>query len=122
MAVVGLAVVIFRRLNQPAILGYLIAGVLVGPFTLLQTPVTNTESIWLLADLGLVLLLFAIGLEFWWRRIRQVGLSWTAGLSNRLNLGYKLARERPPRPLVADLHSHVRTMSLRYRRSPGQDR
>lgn len=76
MAVAGVAVVVFRRLGQPPILGYLIAGLLIGPFTFPNTtPVTNVESIRLLADLGLVLLLFALGLEFGWRRIREVGLS-----------------------------------------------
>ncbi len=96
MAVAGLAVVIFRKLNQPAILGYLIAGVIVGPFTLSTPPVTNIESIRLLADLGLVLLLFAIGLEFGWRRIRQVGLSvlviGTLELIVMLALGYQTGR------------------------------
>ncbi len=74
MAVAGVAVVVFRKLNQPPILGYLIAGVIVGPFTLPNPPVTNQESIRLLADLGLVVLLFAVGLELGWRRIRQVGM------------------------------------------------
>ena len=73
MAVAGAAVVLFRKINQPPILGYLIAGLIVGPFTLPNPPITNIESIRLLADLGLVLLLFALGLEFGWRRIRQVG-------------------------------------------------
>jgi K+:H+ antiporter len=70
MAVAGEVVVLFRKLNQPPILGYLIAGLLIGPFTFPHPPITNLESIRLLADLGLVLLLFAVGLEFGWRRIR----------------------------------------------------
>ncbi|MCI0437952.1 MAG: cation:proton antiporter [Chloroflexi bacterium] len=78
MSVAGAAIVLFRRINQPPILGYLIAGLIVGPFTLplmgLKSPVTSTETIRLLADLGLVILLFALGLEFGWRRIRQMGL------------------------------------------------
>jgi CPA2 family monovalent cation:H+ antiporter-2 len=78
MTVAGAAILLFRKLKQPPILGYLIAGVVVGPFTLpllgLQAPVTNADSIRLLADLGLVLLLFAVGLEFGWQRIRQMGL------------------------------------------------
>jgi CPA2 family monovalent cation:H+ antiporter-2 len=74
MAVAGGVVVLFRRFNQPPILGYLIAGLLIGPFTFPRPPITNLESIRLLVDLGLVLLLFAVGLEFGWRRIRRVGL------------------------------------------------
>lgn len=99
MAVAGVAIVIFRRLNQPPILGYLIAGVIVGPFTLplfgIHPPITNTESIRLLADLGLVLLLFALGLEFGWSRIRQMGLRviliGTIEIIFMIALGYELA-------------------------------
>jgi CPA2 family monovalent cation:H+ antiporter-2 len=73
MAVAGVAIVIFRRLNQPAIMGYLLAGLLVSPLALPHINVADIESIRRLADLGLLLLLFAIGLEFGWQRIRQIG-------------------------------------------------
>lgn len=74
MAVAGTALVLFRRLGQPAILGYLLAGVVVGPYTLPNPPVQDADSVRSLADLGLVLLLFAVGLEFGWERIRRIGL------------------------------------------------
>ncbi len=70
----AVALILFRRLKQPAILGYLLVGVLIGPFTLPHSPVGNVESIRLLADVGLVVLLFALGLELGWDRIRRVGL------------------------------------------------
>ena len=73
MAVAGAALVLFRFLKQPPVLGYLVAGVLIGPFTLPIAPVRDLDTIRLLADLGLVLLLFGIGLELGWQRIRQVG-------------------------------------------------
>ena len=73
MAVAGGALVLFRFLKQPPVLGYLLAGVIIGPFTLSNPPVQNVDTIRLLADLGLVLLLFGIGLEFGWQRIRGVG-------------------------------------------------
>ena len=96
MAVAGGAVVVFRRLRQPSILGYLVAGILVGPFTLPNPPVTNIEIVRLLADLGLVLLLFAVGMEFGWRRIRQVGLGvlliGTIEMCVMLGIGYQLGR------------------------------
>ena len=60
-----------RQLKLPAILGYLGTGVLLGPFAL--GAVQNADTIGLLADLGLVLLLFGIGLECGWSRIRDVG-------------------------------------------------
>lgn len=74
MAVAGGALVIFRQLGQSTILGYLIAGLIIGPFTLPDPLIREIETIRLLADLGLILLLFALGLEFGWERIRQIGL------------------------------------------------
>lgn len=71
MAVAGLAVVLCRWVRLPTALGYLASGALVGPSAL--GAVENSETIRLLADLGLVLLLFGIGLELGWRRIRDVG-------------------------------------------------
>jgi CPA2 family monovalent cation:H+ antiporter-2 len=96
MAVAGIAVVIFKRLRQPSILGYLLAGVLVGPFTFPNAPVTNIEIVRLLADLGLVLLLFAVGMEFGWRRVRQVGvgvlLIGTMEMLVMVGLGYEIGK------------------------------
>ncbi len=71
MAVAGAALVLCRQIKLPPVLGYLVAGVLIGPSVLKS--VENPETIGLLADLGLVLLLFGIGLECGWRRIREVG-------------------------------------------------
>jgi monovalent cation:H+ antiporter-2, CPA2 family len=73
MAVAGGALVLFRHFKLPPVLGYLLAGIIIGPFTLPNPPVQNVDTIRLLADLGLVLLLFGIGLELGWQRIRQVG-------------------------------------------------
>jgi CPA2 family monovalent cation:H+ antiporter-2 len=58
------------RLRQPAIVGYLVAGVLIGPFT--PGFVGDVEQISALADVGVVLLLFALGVEFSIRELRQV--------------------------------------------------
>ena len=61
-----------ERFRQSAIVGYLIAGMLLGPnaFQVLS----NSAEVELLAELGVALLLFAIGLEFSWRRLRAMGL------------------------------------------------
>ncbi len=75
MIVAGAMTLLFRRLRQPPILGYLIAGLLIGPYTLPNPPVTDIHTISLLADLGLILLLFGLGLEFSWSKIRQIGLA-----------------------------------------------
>ena len=71
MAAGGVAMLVCRQIRMPPILGYLGAGVLLGPSAF--GAVYNTDTISLLADLGLVLLLFGIGLECGWSRIRDVG-------------------------------------------------
>ncbi len=73
MAVAGGGLALARLVGQPTVLGYLLAGVLIGPFTLPNPPISNLDTIGLLAELGLVLLLFGIGLELGWRRIRGIG-------------------------------------------------
>lgn len=74
MVIAGGITLLFRQLRQPPILGYLLAGLIVGPYTPPTSLIGNAETIRLLADLGIVLLLFSIGLEFTWDRLRSVGL------------------------------------------------
>jgi CPA2 family monovalent cation:H+ antiporter-2 len=62
---------IAQRLNQPLILGYIIAGILVGPYTGGVT-VTEIHDIELLAEIGVALLLFALGLEFNFKKLERV--------------------------------------------------
>lgn len=75
MAVAGGVTLLFRWLRQPPILGYLIAGLIISPYTLPIPLVEDIDTIRLLADLGLVLLLFGVGLEFSWNKIRGLGLA-----------------------------------------------
>ncbi|MCP4711659.1 MAG: cation:proton antiporter, partial [Planctomycetes bacterium] len=60
-----------ERLKQSAILGYLLAGTLLGPNALGWMP--NNLAVSTIAELGVALLLFTIGLEFSWRRLRNIG-------------------------------------------------
>ncbi|MAT95922.1 MAG: portal protein [Anaerolineaceae bacterium] len=62
---------IAQRLKQPLLLGYILAGVLVGPFTAGPT-VTEVHDIELLAEIGVALLLFALGLEFSLKELEPV--------------------------------------------------
>jgi len=62
---------IAQRLKQPLILGYIIAGILVGPYTGGVT-VTEIHDIELLAEIGVALLLFALGLEFNFKKLERV--------------------------------------------------
>jgi len=63
--------IIAQQLRQPLILGYILAGILVGPFTGGVT-VANVHDIELLAEIGVALLLFALGLEFSLKELKPV--------------------------------------------------
>src|ERR1700716_1794277 len=63
--------VIAQRLGQPVILGYLLAGVIIGPFT--PGPTADVHSVQLLAEIGVAFLMFALGAEGSLRELRQFG-------------------------------------------------
>ncbi|HEX3123450.1 MAG TPA: cation:proton antiporter [Rhodanobacteraceae bacterium] len=96
MLTAGIVTVVFHLLRQPVVLGYIVAGVLIGPHTPPYTFVTNEETIRTLAELGVVFLLFSLGLEFSLRHLRQVGatalVSAIAGIVTMLSLGYAVGR------------------------------
>ncbi|MDR6641432.1 CPA2 family monovalent cation:H+ antiporter-2 [Luteibacter sp. 1214] len=73
MLVAGLTTVIFQRLRQPVVLGYIIAGLLIGPHTLPVIFIHDEQTIRTLSELGMILLLFALGLEFSLKKLRAVG-------------------------------------------------
>ncbi len=73
MVVAAAGLILARIIWQPPVLGYLLAGMLMGPFTLPTPLISDLDTIGLLAELGLILLLFSIGLELGWKRIRSIG-------------------------------------------------
>ncbi|MCL5877027.1 MAG: cation:proton antiporter [Candidatus Bathyarchaeota archaeon] len=73
MVVASAVAFIFYKLKQPLIIGYLIAGVIVGPFTTPFHLVQNVDFLSVFAEIGVVLLLFTIGLEFPVRYLRSIG-------------------------------------------------
>jgi CPA2 family monovalent cation:H+ antiporter-2 len=75
MMVAGLVTVSFHYLKLPVVLGYIIAGVLIGPHAFPSPLVSDQQNIHTLAALGVVFLLFALGLEFNFRKIRQLGFT-----------------------------------------------
>lgn len=75
LVVAGLVGWICQRIGLSVILGYLVAGMVVGPHTPPFALVTNTERIDTLAQIGLVFLMFSIGMKLSVRRMRRLGLS-----------------------------------------------
>lgn len=74
MAAAAVATVICQKLKQPVVLGYILAGILIGPNTPPFSFISNEQEIKTLADLGVVLLMFSVGLHFSLRKLKEVGL------------------------------------------------
>ena len=73
MLVAGLVTIVFHRFKQPVVLGYIVAGLIIGPHTPPSGLISSEETIRTLAELGVVFLLLSLGLEFSWRKLTRVG-------------------------------------------------
>src|SRR5881394_1604659 len=73
MIVAGLVTILFHRFKQPVVLGYIIAGVIIGPHTPPYALIHDKATVDTLAELGVELLMFSLGLEFSLRKLKQVG-------------------------------------------------
>ncbi len=69
----GVITVIFKWLKQPLVLGYILAGFFIGPYFPWFPAVTDTESVRVWSDIGIVFLMFALGLEFSIKKLKKVG-------------------------------------------------
>lgn len=75
LIVAGITTIIFKRLKQPLVLGYIVAGFLTGPNMILMPSITNMESIEDWGQIGVIFLMFALGLEFSFKKIVKMGIS-----------------------------------------------
>ena len=69
----GVMTLIFKRLKQPLVLGYIVAGFLASPHFELTPSVIDTTSIHTWSEIGVIFLLFAMGLEFSFKKLMKVG-------------------------------------------------
>lgn len=69
----GISVLLFKWLKQPVVLGYILAGLVVGPYFTWTPSVIDKENITIWADIGVIFLLFSLGLEFSFKKIVNVG-------------------------------------------------
>ena len=96
MIVAGLVTVVFHRLKQPVVLGYIIAGVIIGPHTPPFPLIRDEQTIRTLSELGVIFLMFSLGLEFSLRKLKEVGatafIAATTAILVMLCAGYSLGQ------------------------------
>jgi CPA2 family monovalent cation:H+ antiporter-2 len=96
MIVAGLVTVIFHRFKQPVVLGYILAGAIIGPHTPPFPLIKDEETIKTLAGLGVILLMFSLGLEFSLRKLKRVGgtalIAASLEIVLMLGVGYHIGR------------------------------
>ena len=75
LVVAGIVTLVFKRLKQPLVLGYIVAGFLVSPHMPYTASVVDMANIHLWADIGVMFLLFSLGLDFSFKKIVKMGAS-----------------------------------------------
>jgi CPA2 family monovalent cation:H+ antiporter-2 len=75
LMVAGVVTLVFKKLKQPLVLGYIVAGFLVSPHMPYTASVVDMSNIHLWADIGVMFLLFSLGLDFSFKKILKMGAS-----------------------------------------------
>lgn len=81
----GVVTIIFKLLKQPVVLGYIVAGFLISPHFGLLPNIVEMSNISAWAEIGVIFLLFALGLEFSFKKLMDVG--GTASIATLVNMG-----------------------------------
>lgn len=69
----GIMTLVFKKLKQPLVLGYIVAGFLASPHFTFTPSVTDADSIKTWSEIGVIFLLFALGLDFSFKKLMKVG-------------------------------------------------
>lgn len=92
----GIVTLLFKWLKQPLVLGYIVAGLLVGSHTSFVPTVADVANINVLAEIGVIFLLFSLGLEFSFKKLVRVGgtasITAIVEIAGMLLLGYGAGR------------------------------
>ena len=88
----GIITLIFKKLKQPTVLGYILAGIFAGPYFNFLPTVSDQQNLTIWADIGVIFLLFGLGLEFSFKKMMNVGksamITATVNILFMLFLGY----------------------------------
>lgn len=94
MLIAGFITVLFHRLKQPVVLGYILAGIIIGPHTPPIGFIHDEKIIKTLAELGVIFLMLSLGLEFNLRKLKKVGIPATVAALTEIVimilLGYEI--------------------------------
>ena len=85
LLVAGVTTILFKKLNQPLVLGYIIAGFITGPHFSFFPTVSDAANIQVWSEIGVIFLLFALGLEFSFYKLKSVGN--TAFIATAVEIG-----------------------------------
>lgn len=92
MLTAGIITILFKKIKQPLILGYILAGFLISPYFPLFTTVADTSSIHTWSEIGIIFLMFHLGLEFNLHKLASVGstaiITTVVGVTGMLGIGY----------------------------------
>ncbi len=73
LVVAGVTTLIFKKIKQPVVLGYIVAGFITGPYCSFFPSILGKADITVWADMGIIFIMFALGLEFSFHKIANVG-------------------------------------------------
>ena len=73
MIIASVMTLIFYRLKQPVVIGFIVAGIIIGPYTPPFSLIHNSDVLNLFAEMGVILLLFTVGMEFPIQKLRRIG-------------------------------------------------
>lgn len=92
----GVVSIIFKKINQPLVLGYIVAGFLIGPYFTVFPSVTDTISITTWSEIGIIILMFYLGLDFNLHKLARVGgtaiITATVEVIGMLALGFAVGQ------------------------------
>lgn len=96
LSAAALVTLLFKKLKQPVVLGYIIAGFLVGQNFKLFPSIVEIESIKIWAGIGVIFLLFGLGLEFSFKKLMKIGgmaaITAVTEVTLTLFLGYNVGK------------------------------
>ena len=88
LGVASIVTLLFQKIRQPIVLGYLISGIIIGPYTPPHGLISDIPTIKTLSELGVIFLMFSLGLEFSFRKLQRVGFS--AGITGLIEVVFMM--------------------------------